>query len=94
MPRGNKRKSQLHTGRACRESNVKISDSSDSFDDEYRMDIDDQELSFIVEICKDWGVQLPAKVKLDEIREIPSKHRAFQNVSQSHSIFLKVFCSI
>ncbi|CAF4585544.1 unnamed protein product, partial [Rotaria sp. Silwood2] len=33
----------------------------------------------LVEVCKDLGVQLPAKVKLDEIREILSKHRAFQN---------------
>lgn len=41
----------------------------------------------LVEICKELGVQLPAKIKLDEIREILSKHLAFQNVSESHSIF-------
>ncbi|CAF4706191.1 unnamed protein product, partial [Didymodactylos carnosus] len=39
----------------------------------------------LVEVSKELGVQLPAKVKLDEIREILSKHRAFQNVSQSRS---------
>jgi len=41
MSRGNKRKSQLHATRAWRGSNIKISDSSDSSDDAYRMDIDD-----------------------------------------------------
>ena len=35
----------------------------------------------LVELCKELGVQLPSKVKLEEIREILSKHRAFQNVS-------------
>lgn len=45
----------------------------------------------LVELCKELGVQLPAKVKLDKIREILSKHRAFQNVSEIHSIFLKIF---
>jgi hypothetical protein len=41
----------------------------------------------LVELCKELGVQLPGKVKLDEIREILSNHRAFQNVSESLSIF-------
>jgi hypothetical protein len=46
MPRENKRKSQLHAARGCRGSNVEISDSSDSSDDEYRMNIDDKKLNF------------------------------------------------
>ncbi|CAF2599762.1 unnamed protein product [Rotaria sp. Silwood2] len=37
------------------------------------------------------GVQLPAKIKLDEIRDIISKHRAFHNVSESHCKFLKIY---
>lgn len=41
----------------------------------------------LVELCKGLGVQLPASVKLDEIRGMLSKHRAFQNVSDSHLIF-------
>ena len=41
----------------------------------------------LVEIAKELGVLLPPKVKLDEIREILSKHRAFQNVSDIHFIF-------
>ena len=36
----------------------------------------------LVELCKDLGVHLPAKIKLDEIRDILSQHRAFQNVSE------------
>ena len=43
----------------------------------------------LIELCKDLGVQLSAKIKSDEIREILSEHRAFQNVSESHSISLK-----
>ena len=43
----------------------------------------------LVELCKDLDVQLPAKIKLDGIREIPSEHRAFENVSENHSISLK-----
>lgn len=46
MPRGNKRKSQSRGASARRWSNIKISDSSDSSDDEYRMDIDDDEMNF------------------------------------------------
>ncbi|CAF1373048.1 unnamed protein product, partial [Rotaria sordida] len=33
----------------------------------------------LVEICNDLGMELSAKVKLDEICEIFSKHRVFQN---------------
>ena len=40
-----------------------------------------------VEICKDLGVKLPNKAKLAEIYEKLAKHPAFQNVSQSDSIF-------
>ena len=40
-----------------------------------------------VEICKDLGVKLPDKVKLPEIYEKLAKHPAFQNVSESDSIF-------
>ncbi|CAF1537723.1 unnamed protein product, partial [Didymodactylos carnosus] len=36
----------------------------------------------LVKLCKELGVQLPAKVKLDEIHKILSKHRAFQNVTK------------
>jgi hypothetical protein len=43
----------------------------------------------LVELCKDLGVQLPAKIKLDEIIKILSTHRAFQNVSEYHSSFFK-----
>lgn len=39
----------------------------------------------LVELYKDLGVQLPAKIKLDEIIKILSTHRAFQNVSENHS---------
>ncbi|CAF3085975.1 unnamed protein product [Rotaria sp. Silwood2] len=46
MPKVSKRKSQLHAARACRVSNVKVSDSSESSEVEYRMDIDDEELRF------------------------------------------------
>jgi hypothetical protein len=45
----------------------------------------------LVELCKDLGVQLPAKVKLEEIRKIFSKHRAFQNVSEIRFILLKMY---
>ena len=38
-------------------------------------------------LVKELGVQLPPRAKLDEIREELSKHRAFQNVSERHSIF-------
>ena len=48
----------------------------------------------LVEICKELGVQLPDKVKLDEIREILSKHRAFPNVSQNCFILIQIFYSI
>ena len=37
----------------------------------------------LVEICKELGIQLPTKDKLEQIREVFSKHRAFQNVSES-----------
>ncbi|CAF2942530.1 unnamed protein product [Rotaria sp. Silwood2] len=43
MPRISKRKSRLKAARACRESNVHMSDSSDLSSDEYGMDIDDDE---------------------------------------------------
>ncbi|CAF3861221.1 unnamed protein product, partial [Rotaria sp. Silwood1] len=36
----------------------------------------------LVELCKDLGVQLPAKIKLDEICEILSAHRAFRNATK------------
>ncbi|CAF1533427.1 unnamed protein product [Didymodactylos carnosus] len=35
------------------------------------------------------GVKLPAKVKLDEIREILSKYRAFQNVTKLEMLAIK-----
>ena len=41
----------------------------------------------LVELAKELTVQSPATVKLDEIREILSKHRAFQNLSESDVIF-------
>ena len=64
MPRRTKRKGQLQAARACRDTNVKVSDGSESSDDEYAMDIDDdEELIFkqklfptdigdLAEICK------------------------------------------
>lgn len=48
----------------------------------------------LAEICKDLGVSLPANAKLAEIRELLSKHRAFQNVSQRFSILSKAFLSM
>ncbi|CAF5040557.1 unnamed protein product, partial [Rotaria sp. Silwood1] len=36
----------------------------------------------LTELCKDLGVQLPDKIKLDEIREILSSHRAFRNATK------------
>ncbi|CAF3987338.1 unnamed protein product, partial [Rotaria sp. Silwood1] len=36
----------------------------------------------LVELAKELGVQLPPKAKLDEIRALLSKHRAFQNVKK------------
>ena len=48
----------------------------------------------LVELAKELGVQLPDKVKLDEIREILSRHRAFQNVSQGYLVIFKMLCSI
>ena len=46
MPRRSKRKSQLQTARASRTSNITTSDSSESSEDEYRMDVDDEEVNF------------------------------------------------
>ncbi|CAF5100162.1 unnamed protein product, partial [Rotaria sp. Silwood1] len=43
----------------------------------------------LVELCKELGVQLPAKIKLDEIREILSKHRAFQNLTKLEMLATK-----
>jgi hypothetical protein len=37
----------------------------------------------LIEICKDLGIQLPPKIKLEEIRELLSGHPAFQNVSEA-----------
>ncbi|CAF1598589.1 unnamed protein product [Didymodactylos carnosus] len=161
MPRPKRSKSKVQSASGQRRASVKVSSSSESSNDEYSMDIDDQELSFnekiiltdigdLAEMCKSkcdtkylnillymslryfnikwedvdgylktidfmtaktshkwgtvfikedyeeersevvvavaiWCTKLPAKVKLDEIREIFSKHRAFQNVSQSRS---------
>jgi hypothetical protein len=45
----------------------------------------------LAELSKDLGVQLPGKIKLDEIHEILSKHRAFQNVSQIYFIFSNIY---
>ena len=41
----------------------------------------------LAELARELGVQLPPKAKLDEIRQELSKHPAFQNVSEHHSIF-------
>ena len=46
MPRTSRRKSQLHGARACRRSSMQTSDSSCTSDDEYRLDVDDEESSF------------------------------------------------
>ena len=46
MPRTSRRKSQLHGATACRRSSMQTSDSSCTSNDEYRMDIDDEESSF------------------------------------------------
>ncbi|CAF1567259.1 unnamed protein product [Didymodactylos carnosus] len=43
----------------------------------------------LVELCKDLGVQLPAKIKLDEIGEILSRHRAFRNTNKGTSTFVQ-----
>ncbi|CAF4731122.1 unnamed protein product, partial [Rotaria sp. Silwood2] len=51
----------------------------------------------LVEICKDLGVKLPDKVKLEEIHEILSKHPAFKNVTKLEMLARKyntkiIFC--
>ncbi|CAF3478732.1 unnamed protein product [Rotaria sp. Silwood2] len=51
----------------------------------------------LVELCKELGVQLPAKVKLQEICEIRSNHRAFQNIAKLEMLAVKyniniIFC--
>ncbi|CAF1539185.1 unnamed protein product [Didymodactylos carnosus] len=43
----------------------------------------------LVELCKDLGVQLPAKIKLDDIRDILSMHRAFQNATKLEMLGIK-----
>ena len=40
-----------------------------------------------IETCKNLGSQLPARVQMDQIREILSRHRAFQNESNSFHTF-------
>jgi hypothetical protein len=45
----------------------------------------------LVQLCKDLGVQLPAKIKLDEIIKKLSTHPAFQNVSGYHSSFFHTY---
>jgi hypothetical protein len=46
MPKLNKRRSQSKNVKSDRRQNSKVSDTSDSSSDEYRMDIDDKELTF------------------------------------------------
>ena len=46
MPKLNKRRSQSKNVKSDRRLNTKVSDTSDSSSDEYRMDIDDKELTF------------------------------------------------
>jgi len=46
MPRGNKRKTQLQAARDCRTSDVTVPDANVFSDDEYEMDIDDEDLNF------------------------------------------------
>ncbi|CAF1560638.1 unnamed protein product, partial [Didymodactylos carnosus] len=43
----------------------------------------------LVELCEDLGVQLPAKLKLDDIRDILSTHRAFQNATKLEMLGIK-----
>ncbi|CAF3013536.1 unnamed protein product [Rotaria sp. Silwood2] len=40
----------------------------------------------LVQLCKDLGIQLPAKIKLGEIIKILSTHPAFQNDSRIHFV--------
>ncbi|CAF1690002.1 unnamed protein product [Adineta ricciae] len=51
----------------------------------------------LVEICKDLGIQLPRKIKLEEIRELLSGHSALQNATKLETLALKykvnvIFC--
>ncbi|CAF1339451.1 unnamed protein product [Adineta ricciae] len=51
----------------------------------------------LVEICKDLGIQLPPKIKLEEIRELLPGHPAFQNATKLETFALKykvnvIFC--
>ena len=46
MRRMSRRKGQLHGARACRRSSMQTSDSSCTSNDEYRMDVDDEESNF------------------------------------------------
>ncbi|CAF4503702.1 unnamed protein product, partial [Didymodactylos carnosus] len=43
----------------------------------------------LVELCKVLGVQLPAKIKLDDIRDILPTHRAFQNATKLEMLGIK-----
>ena len=74
-------------------SSVEFLSSSES-NEEYKKDTDDKAVPFsekillndigdLAEICKELGVQVPCKAKLEQIREVLSKHRAFRNVSES-----------
>jgi hypothetical protein len=45
----------------------------------------------LLELSRELGFQFTDKTKLDVIIEELSKHRAFQNVSESRSIFLKMY---
>ncbi|CAF4450698.1 unnamed protein product, partial [Didymodactylos carnosus] len=48
----------------------------------------------LVELSKEFCVQLPSKVKLNEIREILSKHRAFQNITKLEMLAIKYHIKI
>ncbi|CAF4508624.1 unnamed protein product, partial [Didymodactylos carnosus] len=43
----------------------------------------------LVELCKDLGVQLLAQIELDEIRDMLSRHRAFQNATKLEMLGIK-----
>jgi len=48
----------------------------------------------LVELSKDLGVQLPDRIKLNEIREILAKHQAFQKEGRIYFIFLMKYYSM
>ncbi|CAF1391422.1 unnamed protein product [Adineta ricciae] len=74
---------RTHTAKAC-----SLQDFRKSVGDHFTVDCIEY-LDEDVEICKDLGIQLPPKIKLEEIRELLSGHPAFQNATKLETLALK-----